>query len=525
MNELRERLIWMTDEQEPFIRRLLWQQAAHNYEAAEAWEQAASCWASAGQHAQAAALYERTGEVLLAAEAYLQAEAYGKAFRLYQQLATQPLDKLAQLKGRLGQVACHYLATWDEAVFEGIAYEQGQQLMTAILDELHEGVVHDPLLLARCWQAVGYYGNRMDRFDLLHTGYEMALDQLDETRQRAIVLGILKAYHADASEWRDQLLVESIVERWTQLNRPVVQQPAWWALRDEIEIDPFRDGVRDVLHFTTAGQRAAWDKLAEQEKAPDIDDYLRELAPPEMVYIPPGAFLMGSTADDPDANDDEKPQHSLWLTGYYIDRYPVTNARYAAFMAAGGYQEPRYWTETGWQQKENRNWAKPHYWTDSSRNQPQQPVVAMSWYEAFAYSRWAGKALTSETHWEKAASWNPETNAKHIYPWGNQWVASMHIYQPNSWPIVGEIVPSKHNYYGVADMGGLYSWCSAKWIVKAYPYDAADGREDIEGTHIRSLRGGGSNQQQMRCGFRFWDDPGNWFVNNGFRCQWPHAFS
>ena len=128
--------------------------------------------------------------------------------------------------------------------------------------------------------------------------------------------------------------------------------------------------------------------------------------------------------------DDDRREELRQLTlpyAYRIGRYAVTNAEYRRFIDNGGYEEQRWWTENGWQWKRNR--TEPNYWTSERYNQPTQPVVRVSWYEAAAYSAW----LTAQGY---AAGWLPsnseirlptslewERAARHSdrrrYPWGD----------------------------------------------------------------------------------------------------------
>ncbi|NJL17093.1 MAG: formylglycine-generating enzyme family protein [Nitrospira sp.] len=110
-----------------------------------------------------------------------------------------------------------------------------------------------------------------------------------------------------------------------------------------------------------------------------------------MVLIPPGEFTMG-TPEGSDGFPDEHPERRVYLSGYLIDRFEVTNQAYAAFVHATGHRAP-----------ENSNRAAT-LWVN---NQPlsgieQHPVVNVSWTDADAYCRWVGKRLPTEAEWEKA---------------------------------------------------------------------------------------------------------------------------
>ncbi len=296
--------------------------------------------------------------------------------------------------------------------------------------------------------------------------------------------------------------------------------PAWQAWKDELEKRGFREDVRsvptvDVLHFREQSQWAAWGKLAEMEDSPEVDDYLRALAPQGMVYIPAGPFWMGSADDDPEAMENEKPRHEVRLRGYYIDRYPVTNAQYRAFIDAGGYRERQHWTEVGWNWKGSR--TEPQYWQDANFNGDSQPVVGVSWYEAAAYAKWAGKVLPSEAEWEKAAGWDPVAKRQRRYPWGDQWqrgCCNTKEEGKGATTPVSAYSPQGDSAYGVAGLAGnVNEWCSTCWDNEqdqpyGYPYKAEDGRESLEqaGKEYRCFRSGSwadtGKGRWARCSFR-----------------------
>ena len=115
-----------------------------------------------------------------------------------------------------------------------------------------------------------------------------------------------------------------------------------------------------------------------------------------MVAIPAGEFIMGSE----DGRDDERPAHRVYLDAFELDRYEVTNAQYRRFLLATGGRPPRYWIGDAY-----------------PAGQADYPVVGVSWDDASAYCRWAGKRLPTEAEWEKACR---GTDGR-LYPWGQAW--------------------------------------------------------------------------------------------------------
>lgn len=99
-----------------------------------------------------------------------------------------------------------------------------------------------------------------------------------------------------------------------------------------------------------------------------------------------------------------------------IDIYEVTNEQYKQFIDAKGYETQTYWTEEGWGWVQSSNRRQPSYWDHDELNQPDQPVVGVTWYEADAYCRWSGKTLPTEEQWENACGGTD----KRTYPWGNE---------------------------------------------------------------------------------------------------------
>lgn len=136
---------------------------------------------------------------------------------------------------------------------------------------------------------------------------------------------------------------------------------------------------------------------------PPIVEPLRTKIPADMVKVPKGPFLYG------EERIREAIKHDYW-----IDKYPVTNEMYRAFILADGYGNQAYWSSEGWKWKTENNVTVPKLWNDPTWNKTDYPVVGVSYYEAEAYAKWAGKRLPTEQEWEKAG--RGEDGRK--YPWG-----------------------------------------------------------------------------------------------------------
>jgi formylglycine-generating enzyme required for sulfatase activity len=241
----------------------------------------------------------------------------------------------------------------------------------------------------------------------------------------------------------------------------------------------------------------------------------------ELIEIPEGPFLMGSSDDDPDAIDHEKPQHQLYLPTYWIGKTPVTNAQFRPFVEGDGYRNRAYWSDEGWEWRTSNKCTQPFYWNDAKWNGDAQPVVGVAWYEAAAYCRWLSAQtgddyrLPSEAEWEKAARGDDER----IYPWGNQ---APNKTRANFDGAVGRTTPvgrysAGASFYGVLDMAGnVWEWTRSEF--QKYPYDPDDGREDASNLSgkVFTLRGGSwyNNRTHIRCAARNWVDPDFRIGNN-----------
>lgn len=211
-----------------------------------------------------------------------------------------------------------------------------------------------------------------------------------------------------------------------------------------------------------------------------------------LVYVPAGRFTMGSDSGE----IDEYPPHQVFLDGYWIGKYLVTNRQFVLFLNACGNQTDHGlpWLLT----RQGRQAIK----LDAKRfsvdtRYARCPVTGVSWYGACAYCRWVDARLPTEAEWEKAAR---GTDGR-TYPWGNAWRADRangaHGIQLRGIETTEvDAYPLGASPYGCLDMAGnAWEWCSS--IYARYPYSASDGREAVESDAPRVIRGGGFNMPRV----------------------------
>ncbi len=202
-----------------------------------------------------------------------------------------------------------------------------------------------------------------------------------------------------------------------------------------------------------------------------------------MVLIPEGEFIMG----DDNGSADQRPAHKVTLPDYYIDKYEVTNFQYKKFCDATQYPYP---INPWWDEK---------YFTDK----PNLPVTGVSWNDALAYAKWAGKRLPTEAEWEKAACWGVNFQNKRFWPWGNtpdrtQANLSLLIKHPTP----ANQYASGASAYGVQDLSGNVG----EWVDAFYqPYPGNKSTETNYNDKERVVRGGSFNSsiEEARTTFRF----------------------
>lgn len=242
--------------------------------------------------------------------------------------------------------------------------------------------------------------------------------------------------------------------------------------------------------------------------------------PPDRVTVPAGVFVMGNDAT---GEPDERPRHTVDLPAFQIDRTEVTRGNYRRCIAARACTEPRP--------------------LDARFDDPEQPVVGVSWFQAVAYCTWAGGRLPTEAEWEKAAR-GPDGRT---FPWGE-------TPPDNSRAVFGREEATGHpdrvgthprgaSPYGALDMAGnVWEWTASPYDPYAYrhPETAATcetamaALADLRDHHVRGftgsnplpdtceriLRGGGWNYggAGLRSSNRVHHAPSFRLMMSGFRC-------
>src|SRR4029077_20897209 len=189
-----------------------------------------------------------------------------------------------------------------------------------------------------------------------------------------------------------------------------------------------------------------------------------------MAEVEGGLFWLGFAGDD-FAWDNEKPAHQVFLQDYCLDRRPVSNGDYLEFISDGGYQNFRWWFSEGWETVNREHWAAPLYWElhdgewairdfaglHPATSKADEPVCHVSYFEASAFAKWAGKRLPTEAEWEKAACLTADETTPRLFPWGDDAVdsARANLFESNLWGVapIGAF-PNGQNAYGCQQMIG-----------------------------------------------------------------------
>ncbi len=229
---------------------------------------------------------------------------------------------------------------------------------------------------------------------------------------------------------------------------------------------------------------------------------LRDQDEMEMVFISAGLFEMGRSDTD---KKDESPAHAVFLDGYWIDRFEVTNAQYARCVKEGGCLPPRKTSSYSVE----RYFGNPEY--------ENFPVVWVDWNQSSTYCKWVGGRLPSEAEWEKAARGTEGL----IYPWGDQAPDDRLLsFNQEDATEVGSH-PAGASPYGVMDMAGnVWEWV-ADWYDSDYYLNSPQNNPTGPATGVYHVERGGAWEEydwSVATTHRYYDKEDGADYLLGFRC-------
>ncbi len=257
----------------------------------------------------------------------------------------------------------------------------------------------------------------------------------------------------------------------------------------------------------------------------------------EMVHVPGGPFVMG-TDDEAWALDNERGAHEVEAADFHLDKTPLTNRAYLEFVEDGGYEREELWRPEGWAWIRDQRISAPKHWYQREPHswwtqrfgfdeplRMDAPVMHVSFYEAEAYARWAGKRLPTEAEWEKAASWDPEAGTRRLFPWGDDppTPERANLDQCAFRPAEAGAYPAGASACGALGMiADVWEWTASDFAAypgfESFPY--GEYSEVFFGPDYKVLRGGSwaTRPYAIRNTFRNWDYPIRRQLFVGFRC-------
>ena len=338
--------------------------------------------------------------------------------------------------------------------------------------------------------------------------------------------------------------VKETIEYWNYINREVAR----FFEKAEMKLNVLKDFMLAFNHEWQHQELMVYDlqhllqdqyKPKEIKKVPGANGTGHKR---EMIKIPGGIYELGFNIlswKDQFAYDIEMPQHKVYLNDYMIDNTQVTNGEYLEFIKDGGYNNFKFWLDEGWQWVNNNKINAPMYWECDDNGSwykcdfkgkrfieifANEPVSNISFFEADAYARWAGKRLPTEAEWEKAAAWDEDNSRKRLYPWGDEAPDDLkcNLLESRIWSTADVFTYEQgKSYYGCYGMiGDTWEWTGSEFT--AYPGFRSGFAEynDKWFTNQKVLRGGsfGTPKDSTRNTYRnFFKTHERWLIS-GFRC-------
>ena len=359
----------------------------------------------------------------------------------------------------------------DRSVLQELASNFGEswwQEVILLLLALDDPSVFEPFMCAVLkWPGVAAHSSFIN----------MCLDEASEQSAKPFLDLLAQDPRQDQNLWQRQFMALQLVAR---MNPEAVEQlPA--ALRQH-----------------PSQQIRQW--FQEQARQAQQSVMVSDPGGYELVYIPGGVFMMGSPEEEEGRYDRESPLHEVQVSEFYMGRYSVTNEEYGRFLA------------------EHSDMKEPEYWGNRKYNQPNQPVVGVSWDDAIQYAAWADLRLPSEAEWEYAC--RAKTTTRFYTGDTENDLERVGWYEGNSDNKLHPVGEKEPNGFGLYDMhGNVFEWCQ-DWFNEQYyansPRENPQGPEP--GSH-RVIRGGSWNAvaRSCRAAFRNLHAPDYRGSNVGFR--------
>jgi formylglycine-generating enzyme required for sulfatase activity len=398
------------------------------------------------------------------------------------------------------------------------------------------------------WVALGQWGAAVGRDDRMQEGYAAALELLDQHGPRARWRAVAEQYRQAAAAIGNRRLAAKLA---AQIADAPEEEPApppdpARLLLDQGDWQAALDALRPRV---AQGEDAALLLLAELPETPAVPLEMRLEAAgllgthdPRLLdpttgenrlgtywcQLEAGPFWYGPYNAPAGEQPPELRQETLPYR-YQVARYPVTNAEYARFIAAGGYEQPDWWTPNGWAYQQEQNWTQPRFWDRDDRNAPTQPVVGVSWFEAMAYCRWltaqghtqgwlpraAEIRLPTSLEWERAARHTDER----AYPWGTEEPTPEHANYAEAdigHPSAVGCFPAGAAMCGARDLSGnVWEWTTTPY---QQPWQGEPEQDFTPNARV-VLRGGAwySDKSAQMCGARVGNYANLRNIDRGFR--------
>ncbi|RCH65609.1 ergothioneine biosynthesis protein EgtB [Streptomyces sp. SDr-06] len=403
--------------------------------------------------------------------------------------------------------------------------------LTSSVDDRELTAQHSPLMSPLVWD-LAHIGNQEEQWllravagqDAIRPEIDSLYDAFEHPRATRPTLPLLAPAEARryAADVRGRAL--DVLERTPLRGGPLTD--AAFAFGMIAQHEQQHDETMLITHQLRRGPAA----LSAPEPPPGGTDGL-----PAEVLVPSGPFTMG-TSTEPWALDNERPAHHRIVPAFHLDTTPVTCGAYLRFIEDGGYREERWWEPAGWAMVREHDLTAPLFWRREGGQwlrrrfgvtEPvptDEPVLHVSWYEADAYARWAGRRLPTEAEWEKAARHDPASGRSRRYPWGDAEPTGAHanLGQRHLRPAPAGAYEAGQSPLGIRQLiGDVWEWTSSDFLpypgFVAFPY--REYSEVFFGPGHKVLRGGAFSVDQVACRgtFRNWDLPVRRQIFAGFR--------